>query len=72
MLKSIELENAVDRLRSKVLAMQLAVNAGCSVEELNNHYVSVKEMGASVVRLVSEVRSGCFQIAAKYHFEWDE
>ena len=69
--KSIQLERAVSRLNSKVLALQTAVNSGCSVKEVNEHYAQVRQESKIVQQLAGEVRSGSFQIAAKYHFKWD-
>ena len=69
-LKSIELEIAVDRLKTMVITLQSAINSGCSVGEVISHYASVKAASARVQQLVGEVRSGSFQIATKYNFEW--
>ena len=71
-LKSIELECAVSRLKTRVVALQTAVSSGCSVDTVNTHYELVKVESQRVQQLAGEVRSGSFQIAAKYHLEWEQ
>lgn len=71
-LKSIELECAVARLKSRVVALQTAVSSGCSVDAVNTHYELVRAESQRVQQLTGEVRYGSFQIAAKYYFEWEQ
>ena len=72
MLKSIALENAVSKLRSKVVTLQTAVNQAASVEEVSKQYSSIIFECQVVGSMLADVRRGCFDVAAKYHFEWEQ
>lgn len=71
-LKSIELENAISKLRSKVVTLQTAVNQAASSEEVLSHYASIKNECAVVSLLLANVRNGCFDVASKYYLEWEQ
>lgn len=71
-LKSIALENAVSKLRSKVVSMQTAVNQAASVEEVSKHYSCITFECQVIGQMLADVRRSCFNVAAKYNYEWEQ
>lgn len=71
-LKALALQNATDKLMSKVTTLQTAINQGASTKEVAEHYSSITFECSCIGQMLADVRRSCFEMASRYYYEWEQ